>query len=259
VKQGRTAYRTAFMLHITEQTYAPGLKQARHAHSEMTITMILRGSLHECVGSIQEIARPLSIVIKPIDTEHADEFGARGARTLQIRIPATEFTVLRSWEPALTQWRWQHAPRATGSFLRLLEAHRTRPSDHADIESYAFEAIASLAPKLEMMAAVPTWLLRVREAIDDARHPARLHDLAHFADVHPVYLARQFRRAFSCSVNQYIQRRRIQKVAELTCDAAKSLSTAAYTAGFADHAHMCRVFRSHVSIAPRDMRRMLRA
>jgi AraC family transcriptional regulator len=245
------------MLQVHHHTYAPGLKQARHAHADTTVTLVLRGSLHERVGGVTEIARPLSIVVKPSDTEHTDEFGAAGAYTLQIRIPAHVVEPMVEWQPSLGQWRWEHAPRAASSFLALLEQFRSTPSDTTALQPYIIDALAALAPEADHDFAPPKWLLMVREAIDDAAHPPRLSDLAILAGVHPVYLARLFRRAFGCSVNEYIQSRRIQKVAELTTDGRHSLSTAAHAAGFSDHAHMCRVFRSRLQTAPGAVRRSL--
>jgi AraC family transcriptional regulator len=247
------------MLYISEQTYAPGLKQARHAHADMTVTLVLRGSLQERVGSHQEIARPLSVVIKPTDIEHANEFGPSGARTLQIRVGSAESATLAEWQASLGHWRWLHAPAAIGSFLSLLEAHHKCAGNQEALQSYAIDALAALAPDAAPMNTRPSWLASIREAIDDATHPPRLADLARAADVHPVYLARQFRRAFGCSMSEYIQRRRIQRVAELTCDNAKSLSTAAHAAGFSDHAHMCRVFRDQIRVAPHQVRKLLTA
>ena len=245
------------MLVIKEQSYAPDLKQARHAHANTTVTMVLGGSLWERVGGVEEIARPLSIVIKPRDTEHANHFGARGARTLQILIPNDAISALAAWHEPLEQWGWQHAGFAVASFAKLLWAVRTLPAEHPELQSCAHEALAALSCNAERSHGIPVWLKTVRDMIDDAVQPPRLSHLARHADVHPVYLARQFRRTFGCSVSEYIQRRRIQRVAELISADEKTLSAAAHTVGFADHAHMCRVFRQQIRMAPGDLRAAL--
>jgi AraC family transcriptional regulator len=247
------------MLSISEQTYRPGLKQERHAHADTTVTMVLSGSLREQVGSVEEIARPLSIVVKPQDTEHANEFGTGGARTLQICIPAVDAAEFSNWQASLTRWGWQHAGPSVASFIKLLNAVRTTPADAAALHSCALEALATLSADTDRLRGVPDWLKTVREMIDDAKHPPRLAELAAIVPVHPVYLARRFRRSFGCSVSEYIQRRRIQRVAELTCDGRRSLSMAAHLAGFSDQAHMCRVFRSQIRMAPRQLRSALTA
>jgi AraC family transcriptional regulator len=245
------------MLHISEQSYPAGLEQKRHAHDATSVTIVLRGSLLERVGEAEEIARPLSIVVKPCDTEHANRFGPKGARTLQIYIPPAEFTRMEPWQASLGSWRWQHAPRSTVMFLRLLSAVREYSCDTDVVQSFAFDALAALAPDCNALRVQPSWLKQIREAIDDACNPPRLSDLARLASVHPVYLARQFRRGYGCSVSEYIHRRRIQKAAELSSDRSRTLSTVAHGAGFSDQAHMCRVFRKQLRLTPQKLRTAL--
>jgi AraC family transcriptional regulator len=88
--------------------------------------------------------------------------------------------------------------------------------------------------------------------------PPRVHALAASADVHPVYLARQFRRFYGCSVSEYIQQRRLQRTADLMTSGDEPLSVVSYRAGFADQAHMCRVFRAHMGITPGTFRQLAR-
>ena len=56
---------------VSHRTYAPNLQQPRHAHDSMSVTLVLAGSIAERVGEVEEIGRPLSLVIKPVDVEHA--------------------------------------------------------------------------------------------------------------------------------------------------------------------------------------------
>src|SRR6185503_363546 len=115
------------MLRVSEHQYR-SLRQPRHAHAETTVTIVLAGSLRERVGSSEEVARALSIVVKPRDTEHANEF-ADDVRTLQIVLPAEHTSQLEEWERGLTQWRWQHAGPAVPAFMHLLGLVRSRRDD----------------------------------------------------------------------------------------------------------------------------------
>src|SRR5688572_19382624 len=143
MKPGRALRRTARMLLVSEQSYPPKLRQARHFHEETTVTIVLGGSLWEKVGAVEEIAQPLSIVVKPAGTEHANEFGAAGTRTLQTRIPATESVSFSECDSSLNRWGWQPAGVAVASFAKLLLALRT-PADCDALQMYATEALAAL-------------------------------------------------------------------------------------------------------------------
>src|SRR5688500_18817486 len=106
---------------ISEQTYAPDLVQQRHAHAESSITLMIAGALEEQVGRTHEYARPLSVVIKPSDTEHANHVSSAGARTLQLVLPVG---ALPDEMEVLGEWRWMHAAAVTKPFLRVLAAFR---------------------------------------------------------------------------------------------------------------------------------------
>ena len=236
---------------VREVTYEPHLLQQRHAHAETTITLVLAGSLRETVGSAQEIARALSVVMKPGDTEHADLFGDRGARTVQIGLNERDAAVLREWEPTTRAWRWTHAGPAVPAFLRLLALHRAYPRDEALIERGVADVLASLREVADdSRRPPPVWLRRVREEIHDTGSGVRVRNLAASAGVHPVYLARQFRRFFGSSVVSYLQRQRVMRAAELIASSSMPLSAVAFQAGFADQSHLNRSFRAGTGLTP---------
>jgi AraC family transcriptional regulator len=245
---------------LREVAYQPGLLQERHAHEETTVTLVVAGSLRETVGRTQEIARALSIVVKPGDTEHADQFGESGARTLQISLTAAEAADLRGWEPSARTWRWTHAGPAVPAFLHLLARLRARPRDDARIDRGVIEVLASLREVADdSQREPPAWLRRVREEIDDTRSGIRVRDLAARAGVHPVYLARQFRRFYGSSVVAHLQRRRVTRAADLIASSSLPLSAVAFQTGFADQSHLNRSFRAGTGFTPGTYARFIRS
>ncbi|MDQ4080653.1 MAG: AraC family transcriptional regulator [Gemmatimonadota bacterium] len=225
--------------------------QHRHAHAETTITLVLAGSLRETVGSTQEVARALSVVLKPGDTEHANRFGDRGARTLQIGLTECEASEVREWEPSMRTWRWTHTGPAVPAFLRLFALLRGRPREDALIARAVADVLASLRDVPDdSRHAPPMWLRQVREEIDDIGSSVRVRNLAAGAGVHPVYLARQFRRFFGSSVVSYLQRQRVMRAAELIASSSMPLSAVAFQAGFADQSHLNRSFRAGTGLTP---------
>jgi AraC family transcriptional regulator len=190
-------------------------------------------------------------VVKPCDTEHADQFGDAGARTVQISLTGRAATELREWETAARTWRWTHAGPAVPAFLRLFALVRTSPGDEAHIEHGVTEVLSRLREVPDdSRQEPPAWLKRVREEIDDTAAAVRVRDLAARAHVHPVYLARQFRRFFGSSVVSYIQRQRVTRAANLIGSSSLPLSAVAFHAGFADQSHLTRSFRIGTGFSP---------
>jgi AraC family transcriptional regulator len=239
------------MLIVTENLYSDQ-RQPRHAHAETTVTLVLAGQLRERVGSREEIARPLSIVLKPRDTEHANEFGD-GVRTLQIMLPEDAAAALEAADSGFRAWRWHHAGPAVPAFLRLLRARRSAGFDATGVDrvqTAAYDALAALRlePVDSRHGAPPRWLAVVAEQLDDA--PRAVRELARDAGVHPVHLARQFRRWFGHSITEHLARRRVQRAAALIAGADWSLSTVSHEAAFTDQPHMCRIFARETGLTP---------
>jgi AraC family transcriptional regulator len=69
---------------------------------------------------------------------------------------------------------------------------------------------------------------------DEWRRTPGLAELAHQADVHPVYLARAFRRHYGCSPGTYLRRCRMDRAIDLLGDTGLSVAEVAANCGFVD-------------------------
>jgi AraC family transcriptional regulator len=236
---------------LNELRYAPVSAQQRHAHGDLGLTLLLSGSLEESVGTRQEIAQPLSVVVKPADTEHANRIGSGGAHTLQLRVRPQVLPP----ETALA-WGWHHNGTMLREFIRLLMLFRSRAAQ--EIENASYDLIAAAQTAATVAPNCPPWLERVREQIHDVLpRPLRVHELAQHAGVHPVYLARQFRRFMGCSVSDYLAARRLQLAASALQQPRRPISAIAYQAGYADQSHLTRSFRRGMGVTPRHFRGLI--
>ena len=243
------------MFTVREHSYPAGLRQASHAHSETTVSMILRGSIRERSGAHVEIGRAFSIVVKPGGTEHADDFGDVTTRTIQISIDAGTAAELTANEPSLGVWRWHHGSQAVRAFLDLADLRRNSPGpDSAEaVANATTDVLGALRAGGPSRGATPDWLMAARHEIDDSPLP-RVAEVAARHAVHPVYFARAFRSHFGWSVTEYLRWRRIQSAAAAISGTTRTLSSIAAEAGYSDHAHMCREFRRSTGRSPGDLR-----
>ena len=105
----------------------------------------------------------------------------------------------------------------------------------------------------------PAWLLRVCERLRDAAGDVPgIATLAEDAGVHPVYLARVFRRWRGCSPGEFMRESRIDRAIVRIAGSARSLAEIALDCGFADQSHMSRAFMSSTGMAPRQLRALRR-
>ena len=259
----RDASKSSFSLadgaRVVEDSYTPCLKQERHAHRHTNISLVLAGSVEESVGGALERGYALSVVIKPGGTEHANRYGAKGARMLSVVFEPEFAASLEGWDPGLGLWRWAHGGAAARWMLRLLRTYRRRQTSRGgELEDYVYETLASLpgVPTSGTAAAPPRWLELVRQELDDTFTDGPcVRDLAANAGVHPVYLARRFRQFMGCSVSDYRTLLRVRAAAELLASSCVPPAAAADQCGFADQSHLCRVFKGATGLTPLDYRR----
>jgi AraC family transcriptional regulator len=96
---------------------------------------------------------------------------------------------------------------------------------------------------------------QAREFLDAAfAESLSLADIARAVELHPVYLARIFRRTYGCSVGEYLRRRRVRYVCSQLAASDKILSEIATEAGFCDQAHFTRTFHRATGLTPGQYR-----
>jgi AraC family transcriptional regulator len=225
------------------------------------VSLLVRGDLEERVGRRVETAGPLSVVVKPAGVEHADRFGRRGAVAVQVVLsPADE-----GWaDGAMDAWRWSHAPEAARPLLRLLGAlHEPsgpepllNTSPLPPMEDLLCEVLAGLAAG-PSRGPSPPWLARACRALDE--ESASIREVARAIGIHPVHLAREFRRRFGVTPTAYRRRGRVRRAARLLAHSTLPLAETALAAGYADQAHMTRELRAVAGLTPRGLRRLVAA
>lgn len=241
---------------IRNVQYPEGCRQPTHAHDCATVTLVLGGVIREHVGGEVHVAGPASLVVKPAGTPHENRFAEGGARTLQVRLPrnlnrATDRLV------ELPKYGWRHGDSSATAALRLfreLTACRPCALSVSDRLVELFDTFYT-ARSLAEARAEPRWLSRVVDCLEAGyRAPISASELATEARVHPVYLARAFRRHRGCSVSEYLKQRRVRESCRQLADTDLAFAAIAHDVGFSDQPHFCRVFKEQTGFTPRAYR-----
>ena len=245
-------------LRVAEGEYAPGERQEKHAHNYASISFVFAGSLQETVGRTPELAFPFSTAIKPAGVEHADYFGSTGARMLSVQFPQRLIASLADFDSDLNTWRWVHGGLPARLMLRLLKMYRQPSTPDCELEDCAYEILAALPHhSINAEAQLPRWLQLVKQELEDTfAAGVRVRDLAARAQVHPVYLARQFRYHIGCSITEYRKLLKARAAARALNSPNVSFAAVADEFGFADQSHFGRAFKSVTGLTPLDYRRL---
>ena len=232
----------------------------RHEHELAYVTVMLHGDyLEGDRGQLDEL-RPFMAVFNPAGTAHSTVIGPSGASLFTIELCEGNLQDLGIRMPGRTTF-----DRGAGDMLwpglRLYSAFKTQTAGPVVIEGHILEAHV-----LEMLGAIsgfeapdrtaPRWFGGVKDRLHEGfRDPLRMRDLAREAGVHPVHLARVFRKIEKRTPGEYQQRLQVRAACELLRDPEWPLAVIAAECGFADQSHFTRVFRRMAGTTPAQFRR----
>ncbi len=238
----------------------PILEVNLHTHEAAHFILHLEGIyLSSAAGAPARATGPI-LIYNPPGTTHRDRYervkGAAMGRFLSIAVAAD--VLPERWRTATDACRLSH-PRAFDAAMRVLGLCRTsrdRGSMHA--EGYCMELLGTLRERASSEPGGRAWLRHAREVLHDCC-PERLtiRDVAVRCGVHPVYLAREFRRHFGMSPGSYLRHCRLARAATLVARGGSTLSAVAAASGFADQSHLTNLFRSVYGVTPGVYRKLL--
>jgi AraC family transcriptional regulator len=246
-------------LRLVVTDYLPGERMAPHWHPGTQVSMVLRGVVEEGVGGREHQGTAGAVVVKPAGTVHRNVFGPAPVRMLSINLVSVGADA-EDRLAALQAWRWMEGGPASRALWRLLSTagvdREKAPSLLSDGFWEMVDALEAVGASPASPSAPPPWLRRVHDLLHDCAGAAPpVRDLARAAGVHPVYLARAFRRAYGVPVTEYARRLRVRAAADRVASTELSLARIACEAGFADQAHLTRELRRETGLTPGALRR----
>jgi len=247
---------------LTETTHQPNHKLRRHEHELANIAFTIDGSFTEILQGRRFDCTSQSIVIKPAGEAHANDYGTTGARCFLIEVQPQRLEALHPLSNLLN--RIAHLSGPMLSLLTLRIRKEMRLMDTASllaIEALTLELIVELSrsSRLRHEPKLPRWLTLAKEILHQrSSESIMLGDIAKQVDIHPVHLAREFRKFYGCSLGEYLRRLRVQFACRELCSSRMSLVEIALGAGFAHQAHFSRVFKRYTGMTPTEFRALNR-
>jgi AraC family transcriptional regulator len=246
---------------LTETRHQPNHKLRRHKHELTNIAFTLNGSFTEILDKRRFECSSQSLVFKPAGEAHANEYGRRGVRCLLIEVQPQRLESLHPLSNALN--RVYHVRGALLSMLALRICKEIRAMDSASllaIEGLSLEIIAELSRhSLVSERKIPRWLERAKEILhEQSSETISLSDVARTVDIHPVHLAREFRKFYGCTLGEYLRGLRIQFACHKLSTSNMPLVEIALAAGFSHQAHFSRLFKHHIGMTPTEFRSLYR-
>jgi len=260
---GRVALRRARVggFHFTEGIHPGDSIIPWHWHPQPTICCVLEGGFTEIAAGREVSCAPATVKFMPGGERHWDRFDRGPARGLLVEVAPEQIPTLQPHAVVLDRQMHFHGGEVGDLAFRL---HRELCGmDEAAplaIEGLMLELLAQ-ASRQPGPAASPQrarWLLQARDLIEAGLDGhLGVTAVAVAVGVHPVTLARAFRRCFGCTMGEYVRHRRVERAMEQLRTSRASLAEIALANGFADQSHFSNVFRRTVGLTPSRYRRLI--
>jgi AraC family transcriptional regulator len=250
-------------LYAFEAVYQPRSCLSEHQHPSPFFTYVLRGDFVEQAGQQARRCVRGAVIFHPQHESHANLVGTDGTASLNVEVMEEAWRELTAdLVPACdmvgrvlsgdTEWM---------ALAVWREFHHDDPASALALDEAVAMLCAAVRTAKSRGAFEPhqrldrcTEYLRAR-----ATATPSLAEVARIAGVHPMHLAKLFRKRFGYSMGEFLRRQRIAWACEQLSRDVGTISSIAADAGFADHAHFTRTFRRLTGCSPQWYRQHVRA
>jgi AraC family transcriptional regulator len=246
---------------ISESLYRPNQKIPKHSHEQTYISIVLRGAYTEECGPTAWDCETGQSILHVAGECHSDRFHRNGGQVLNLELFPPLLTRLCEFDGASADSRRLFkSTYAMQLGLRLhMEVSSCDPWSALAIEGLTMELLAEVFRQREtrLKPQECDWLGRVTEILHERfREPVMLGELAASVCIHPVHLARAFRRRYLCSVGDYLRKLRIEAACHGLLNSDTPIVEIALRCGFSDQSHLCRTLKQYTGMSPRHFRRV---
>jgi len=240
---------------IIEKSYPPNCALAMHEHETAYVSFLMAGAYAEVTPQEERFCSSGTVIWHPRTEAHADRFDSSGGHVLDLEIDSAWLDeAVQNLEP-VSQARvfCGGLPYSLG-----LRTYRGLGRDSDRVEDSATELLGFFFAG-SLQRTPPAWFSRALQVCADIDGQISLASVALTVGVHPVHLARSFRRFLGCTFGDYLAKFRVKKAFELLLHSRTPIVDVAYACGFADHAHLCRVFKKSTGFTPSGFRKNVHA
>ena len=227
-----------------------------HTHKASFYHLVLDGKYEESSPHGRISFQPFSSAFTHSDSKHDGWIHGGGARLFTVEIGHAWIKELREVRPEPKTVSDCVGGELTCRGIELYREFRQGSvACSLTVDSLIWEVLAAATGSHVHESGAPAWWCRMLDRVhSEFQYDLRISELAREADVHPVYLARVFRRRYGQTPEEYVQRLRVRFASERLSLSDEGIADIAAEAGFADQSHLTRIFKRYARMSPGQFR-----
>ena len=249
-------------LRLSETVYLLHCKLRRHSHENPYFKFILHGTYSENFGGKTRESRKSMLTFHPAGEAHSQCFDRTDVKLFRIELNPP---MLARYTAVFESIKFEPAVFEGGTVCRLAanlyyEFRRLDEVSPLVIEGLVLEilgeAVRSQTQSSRKEIIFPSrWLKQAREFLNaQFTENLTLSQIAAAVGVHPVHLAREFRRAYGCTIGDYVRRLRVEFACREMIKPDASLAEISVVCGFHDQSHFTKIFKRVMNTTPASYR-----
>lgn len=248
---------------ILASRHRPGFVIPKHIHDRTCIGFVVDGQCEEKLSNgVMDLSQH-KLFFRPAGEIHANRAGSDGFRCLVAEVPDVCLEHIRDCAALPSQPCCVQNVDLTWLSMRLYQECRLGElASPLAIEGLMLEIASGFVRErwVDRHNRSPSWLKSATEALHAHCHESlHLSTVAGWVGIHPVHLAREFRKHQGCTVGQYVRKLRVESAGRKLMESDLPLAVIALEVGFANQAHLCRIFKLVTGISPARYRAAARA
>lgn len=227
-----------------------------HSHDDAHFVLATHGR-YITTAAGPETEGPV-LVYNPPGVVHRDRFVDGGGCFLAVSFDPGDWRALAAaGRGAAIDALRLTGPAARRAALRLTRSLLTRDTEPLSLEGLSLELAAQAITPARESDKRPSWLERAETYLADTfEQPINVADLAAVAGVHPVHLARGYRRWLGAAPGDRLRTRRLERAADLLMRSRDPIGEIALASGFCDQSHLNRQFVRAYGVTPGEFARL---
>jgi AraC family transcriptional regulator len=231
-----------------------------HTHETSYYSLVVSGRYDESHRRGRVYFQPFSSALTRSGTEHDEHVAAGGVRVFTVEIGEEWIRQFRELHREPETVQDLTGGQLTWLGIRLYREYRADSLSCAlTVDALVWELLAAAADiERQSLDSKPSWWTRVLDLLhSEFKRNLRISEVAAEAGVHPIHLARVFRRFCRQTPGEYVQRLRVRFAAENLAHLNDGIAQIAADAGFSDQSHLTRIFKRYAQMTPGEFRHAL--